>query len=552
MLSTLVLATLLLAPPHAAPEQLTSTLHIKAVLADADGKPVPVPRHALLVSDTPASAPPRLIVTGPDGTADVKLRPGNYTVESDRAVAFGGRTWQWTALVDVAGPDTTLELTAANAEVVTDTSASSSSSPAGDPIEADPEFLLPRWQQSVVGLWTPDTHASAFVIDARGLLATNQRVVGDAQAVEVQLTPDLKVAGRILAADPDKDVAVLWVDPQAIASVRPVPLGCGEPAASVVYGQELYTIAVPFRQHEGMWSGTASRVDAHVISADFLLARGSDGGPVFAAGGDLIGITSSLEDRDGRPTGDARVVRVADVCDVVDAAERKMTGASAPAGTRLPLDPATTFPRDALEAAVKGSAGKVSPYRMTSSSFDVAFITPVLTYSAAAQAERMRTGRTDSNHMPDMDQSAVRPLMDFGVWSDYVRDYPPVLLVRVTPKLVEGFWTTVGRFAARTQGVSLPPIRHFSSGFARLRAFCGDAEVTPIHPFRLAQRISDTDAVHEGLYAFDPGALGPHCGTVRLELFSEKEPDKADSRTVPPDIVEQFWRDFAAHRDAAR
>ena len=77
-----------------------------------------MPRHALLISDNPATAPPRRIVTAVDGTADVRLRPGNYTVESDRPVVFHGKAYQWTQIVDiVAGRDAVLELTADNAEV---------------------------------------------------------------------------------------------------------------------------------------------------------------------------------------------------------------------------------------------------------------------------------------------------------------------------------------------------------------------------------------------------------------------------------------------------
>ncbi len=105
-----------------------------------------------------------------------------------------------------------------------------------------------------------------------------------------------------------------------------------------------------------------------------------------------------------------------------------------------------------------------------------------------------------------------------------------MLLVRVTPKQVESFWTTVARGAAQTQGVALPPIKHFKSSFSRMRAFCGDAEITPIHPFTIEQRLSETDAINEGLYAFDPGALGPQCATVKLVLYSEKEPEKGDTR----------------------
>jgi hypothetical protein len=82
------------------------------------------------------------------------------------------------------------------------------------------------------------------------------------------------------------------------------------------------------------------------------------------------------------------------------------------------------------------------------------------------------------------------------------------------------------------------------SGFGRLQAFCGRTEVTPIHPFKLELRVSETDAFYEGLYAFDPAALGPGCSSVTLVLYSEKEPAKADTRVVDPTILQQIWRDF--------
>ncbi|MET1083407.1 MAG: hypothetical protein ABWY12_10225, partial [Burkholderiales bacterium] len=78
----LAVATLLSIVPGAVYVQAPSILHIRVVVVDAEGKAMPVPRHALLISDNPTSAPPRRVVTTLDGTADVRLRPGNYTVES--------------------------------------------------------------------------------------------------------------------------------------------------------------------------------------------------------------------------------------------------------------------------------------------------------------------------------------------------------------------------------------------------------------------------------------------------------------------------------------
>jgi len=536
MLRALLLVSLFAAGSQAAAGQALGILHIKVVVVDANRTITPVPRHVLLISDNPSTAPPRQIVTKIDGTADVRLRPGNYTVESDRPVVFHGRAYQWTKNVDiVAGRDAVLELTAENADAE---SASSAAGSSASPLESDSAFLLPQWQDSVVAIWTPDRRASGFVIDARGLIATNQRAVGAATAVEVQLTPEIKVAARVLAADPARDVAVLWIDPAAAASVRPVPLACAEAAKPAVGdGQMLFTIGAPLREPKGMTSATVSRVEEHAIVSDLRLARGSAGGPVFSAGGGVVGITSTADNEDASRRGDARIVRVGDACEVVASAEKTMKDAAPPDPTRLPVEPARPFPVDALKDAVRRRAGSLNPYQVASDGFDIAFITPVIAYGAQYQAEQARNRERPRS-----------PLLDFGGWSDYVADFPPVLLVRVTPKQVENFWTTVARGAARTQGVSLPPIKRPKSGFSRMRAFCGDAEVTPIHPFTLEQRVTETVAIEEGLYVFDPGALGPQCGTVKLVIHSQKEPQKADARVVDPGVLQQIWRDFEPFR----
>ena len=76
-----------------------------------------------------------------------------------------------------------------------------------------------------VSIWTATAHASGFVVDANGLVATSGRAVGSATTVEVQLTRSVKVAGRVLASDPARDVAVVRIDPTAAATLRPLPLG---------------------------------------------------------------------------------------------------------------------------------------------------------------------------------------------------------------------------------------------------------------------------------------------------------------------------------------
>ncbi len=335
MLRTLILATLgffpgllpgLLLP--VAPAQ-NVVLRITVVVPDAEKTATPVPRHTLLISDNPPTAPPRVVVTARDGTATVRLRPGNYTVESDKPVVFHGKTYQWTQTIDVgAQGETVLDLTAANADVQSDATGAPGASPA---VDADPSSILMQWQDSVVALWTPTARASGFVFDAGGLIATSQRAVGTATSIEVQLTPAVKVAATILIADAARDVAILWVDAKAAAAVKPVPLRCADAAkSSVANGQRIFAVGAPIRQQKDLASALVMGAGAHTILADLVLAAGSAGGPVFTLDGALVGMTSVLDQKAERTREAARVVRIADVCDVVASSATKMAGTAAP------------------------------------------------------------------------------------------------------------------------------------------------------------------------------------------------------------------------------
>jgi S1-C subfamily serine protease len=516
----LVLALLACAAPVAISGQTLVVLHVRASLTDPGGQATPLARHALIVSDDPPSREPRRVVTSIDGNADVRLRPGRYVIESDQPVAFQGKGYRWRQTVDIiAGRESTLDLTVANA-VVEPIAAGSADATA--PPATDTSLLLRQWIDSVVQLWTPTAHASGFLVDAAGLIATSQRVIGDATSVEVQISRSIKVAGTVLEGDPKRDIAIVRIDPSVMASIKPVPLGC--PAGSVppvARGQEIFTLAAPLRQNKGWTPGTVSRTDARTIATELSLATGGEGGPVFTASGDLVGITTLPGEREEPTRGATRVTRIDGACELVAAAAKKAKDAPAPSGAHLPVEPMEPAPIDTFKEAVKRRAGSLKPYQMVSSDFDIGFMTPVLNYAAQSQ-----------------------PNQAFSNWSDYVADIPPVLFIRVTPKMAETLWAKIARGAAMTQGMALPAIKSLKSGFDRMQAFCGSTEVTPIHPFKLELRVSETEALYEGLYAFDPAALGPGCDSVRLVLYSEKEPAKADTRVVDPSILQQIRRDF--------
>ena len=524
LVGLVALACLVLAGRDAGGAQSVGVLRITATLDAGEGTARPVPRHALLVSDNPASRAPWRVVTARDGTARVTLPPGNYTVESEDPLVFQGRAYEWRQTVDVvAGSDTPLALTGANAEVAT---ASTDATAAGAPRKTDHWELLIQWQDSVLSIWTPTTHASATVISSTGFVATAQRVVGSAGTVEVQFSPTVKVAARVIASDAARDLAILWVDPVTLGSRPALPLGCDGATRPVLErGQRVSAIGTTRFGQATTAPGTMRRVMGGVLAAEFDFDVGSAGGPVFTADGAVVGLTSIKGSSDPATDDDnTAMMSIAAVCDMLTTAQANAKDGAAPTGALLPVEPVESVSENVLREAAKRRTGSMTPYKTTSATFDIAVITPAVAFAGLQES------------------------MDFGQWSSYVAEHPAALFVRVTPKQVESLWVKVARGAAMTQGIALPPIKHFTPGFARMRMLCGAKEVTPIHPFVIERRVSETDAVREGLHVLPADAIGPQCGTVTLEIYSEKAPDKRETATIDPKLLAQLWNDMAMFR----
>jgi S1-C subfamily serine protease len=542
--ASVALALLAVVAVSAQPER--GTLRIRVTLADAAQAPTPVRRHALLLSDEPPTAEPRQIFTTADGTVVLTLRPGLYVVESDRPAVFGGRAYQWREEVEiVAGRELSLDLTADNAEIVP---LETLSSPATPDTASREDSLLSKYQESVVTVWSPTARASGFVVDSRGLIATDSRAIGTATIVEVQLTPTVKVPARVLRSERSRDAAIVWVDPSLVATRPALALPCPPSRApSLGDGQAIASITAPYAGEKEIVHGEVTAIQPRRVETDVRLPFGGSGGPVFDDAGAVVGLTSMSVEPDSR-RDDAVVVPILFICEALAASLPMLSGAEQPAATRLPVEPTRPYPAGALEDARPGTTPNAAVAVMSSSDFDVAFVTPPMLHRARQRADWTggQTGRS-----PEAEARLGR-LTEFGAWSDYFITLPPVLIVRVAPKMVESFWKRLGREAARTQGADLPAFKDFKSSFQHMRATCGGVEVTPIHPFVLEHHVTEKNVVREGLYVFDPDAFGPQCGTVTLSLYSEAQPERADTLTPTRTILDKIWNDFAPYRATGR
>jgi len=138
---------------------------------------------------------------------------------------------------------------------------------------------------------------SGFVIDAGGLVVTNNHVIAEADEVTVTLNDGTKLPAKVLGKDPKTDLALLKVETD-----RPLVATEWGDSDTMRVGDWVLAIGNPF--------GLGGTVTAGIVSArgrdinagpydDFLqtdasINRGNSGGPLFNLDGKVIGINTAI------------------------------------------------------------------------------------------------------------------------------------------------------------------------------------------------------------------------------------------------------------------
>jgi serine protease Do len=142
---------------------------------------------------------------------------------------------------------------------------------------------------------------SGFIATADGIILTNAHVVDDADEVTVRLTDKREFKAKVLGSDKMTDVAVLKIDAKDLPVVK-----IGDPQATRV-GEWVVAIGTPFGLDNTVTSGIVSAKsrslpgDAAVpfIQTDAAVNPGNSGGPLFDAGGRVIGINAQIYSQSG-------------------------------------------------------------------------------------------------------------------------------------------------------------------------------------------------------------------------------------------------------------
>ena len=165
---------------------------------------------------------------------------------------------------------------------------------------------MPKMQPKPQPQQNAQAVGTGFIVDASGIIVTNNHVAGKADKITVTLSDGRKFPAKLLGADEKTDLAVLKVE-----SDKPLPYVEFGDAAKVRVGQSVMAVGNPFGLGGTVTTGIVSARGRDIqsgpfddyIQTDAAINRGNSGGPLFDMNGKVIGINTAIFSPTGGSVG---------------------------------------------------------------------------------------------------------------------------------------------------------------------------------------------------------------------------------------------------------
>jgi len=159
--------------------------------------------------------------------------------------------------------------------------------------------MVKRIKPSVVHIETDTGYGTGFLVGANGVIVTNHHVIADtSSATAVFSGGRTVVVTRVLATEPEKDLALLQLDPRV--SALPSPLRLRETLPE--QGESVFAYGGPLGLNDSVSDGIISAVRMRqaggtrssitLIQHTAPISPGNSGGPLLNSRGEVIGVNT--------------------------------------------------------------------------------------------------------------------------------------------------------------------------------------------------------------------------------------------------------------------
>ena len=147
---------------------------------------------------------------------------------------------------------------------------------------------------------------SGFVIDATGLIVTNNHVISEADEITAVFNDGSKLKAEVLGRDSKTDLALLRVKPE-----KPLKAVKFANSDKLRLGEWVIAIGNPFSLGGSVTAGIVSARNRDInsgpydnyIQTDAAINRGNSGGPLFNLEGEVVGVNTAIISPSGGSIG---------------------------------------------------------------------------------------------------------------------------------------------------------------------------------------------------------------------------------------------------------
>jgi len=175
-----------------------------------------------------------------------------------------------------------------------------------------PQFDFPFWffedpfgmqgpkrrapEQEEKELWKK-AGGTGFIIDASGLILTNNHVVQDADEIDVKLLDEREFPAKVVGRDPETDVALVRIE-----TGGDLPVARLGDSSALEVGDWVVAIGNPYGLDHTVTVGVVSAKERRVglgnydrfIQTDAAINVGNSGGPLVNISGEVVGINAAI------------------------------------------------------------------------------------------------------------------------------------------------------------------------------------------------------------------------------------------------------------------
>ena len=204
------------------------------------------------------------------------------------------------------------DTTTATATTATTTATSTATVTDGDSLAAVAAKVSPSIVTVLIDSSQESALGSGVVLNADGLILTNNHVIASGGTVSVRLSDGRTVPAEVVAADTTHDLAL--VQATGLSGLTPATFGTD---ASVAVGDTVLAFGAPLGLEGTVTSGIVSALNREVstssekltglLQTDAAINEGNSGGALVDTAGDIIGINVAIATAGDSSTGSVGV-----------------------------------------------------------------------------------------------------------------------------------------------------------------------------------------------------------------------------------------------------